>query len=80
MVGNLFEWVADWVPRSTGCGEWTSDVRDFQCLAGAATTGEPGALLRGGQFKSRFFAGPLSVFGSLEPSLEDRGIGFRCAR
>src|SRR5690606_21045489 len=22
MVGNLFEWVADWVPRSTACGTW----------------------------------------------------------
>jgi hypothetical protein len=53
MVGNLYEWVADWVPRSTTCGTWSAGVSptgDNQCLAGAATTGEPGALLRGGYF------------------------------
>jgi formylglycine-generating enzyme required for sulfatase activity len=51
MVGNLFEWVADWVPRSTVCGSWSPGVSptgDIQCVAGADTTGEPGALLRGG--------------------------------
>jgi hypothetical protein len=50
MVGNLYEWVADWVPRATGCGAWSAGVSptgDDQCLAGAETTGEPGALLRG---------------------------------
>jgi len=42
MVGNLFEWVADWVPLSTACGTWSAGVSptgDYQCLAGAATTG-----------------------------------------
>jgi len=24
--GNLFEWVADWVPRSTTCGSWHAAV------------------------------------------------------
>ncbi len=60
MVGNLYEWVADWVPRSTACGTWSAGVSptgDYQCLAGAATTGEPGALLRGGDFL--FDGGPL---------------------
>jgi len=60
LVGNVFEWVADWVPRSTACGTWSAGVSptgDYQCLAGAATTGEPGALLRGG----RFAAGPMPV-------------------
>jgi formylglycine-generating enzyme required for sulfatase activity len=47
MVGDVYEWVAGWVPRSTTCGRWSAGVSptgDFQCLAGAATTGEPGAL------------------------------------
>ena len=86
MVGNLHEWVADWVPRSTvECGTWSADVSptdDDQCLAGAATTGEPGALLRGGGFRVFYAtnAGPLAVDGSGGPSVAGGSIGFRCAR
>ncbi len=71
MVGNVYEWVADWVPRSTACGTWSAGVSptgDLQCLAGAATSGEPGALLRGGSFSSGADAGPLNVNGNNEPS------------
>jgi formylglycine-generating enzyme required for sulfatase activity len=84
MVGNLWEWVADWVPRSTGaCGTWSPGVSptgDYQCLAGADTTGEPGALLRGGDFGFGAVAGPLAVVGGVGPSLAIDGVGFRCAR
>ncbi len=83
MVGNVYEWVADWVPRSTGCGTWTAGVSptgDDQCLAGAATSGEPGALLRGGLFDYGSFAGPLTVDGDGVPSNWADGSGFRCAR
>jgi len=83
MVGNLHEWVADWVPRSTTCGDWGSVVSptgDLQCLKGAATTGEPGALLRGGAFLFAAFAGPLTVVGNAGPSLSNDFVGFRCAR
>jgi len=79
MVGNLDEWVADWVPLSTTCGSW-SGSGDNQCLAGADTAGEPGALLRGSDFNSGAFAGPLAVLGLIEPSFSDDGMGFRCAR
>ena len=83
MVGNLNEWVADWVPRSTGCGEWSAEVSptdDSQCLAGAATTGEPGALLRGGHFGFKTQAGPLFIDGTNSPSASSFSIGFRCVR
>jgi len=83
MVGNLYEWVADWVPRSTACGSWSPGVSptdDQQCLASTATTGEPGALLRGGYFGGGHEAGPLAVVGYDEPSLAGTDIGFRCAR
>ncbi len=83
MVGNLNEWVADWVPRSTACGTWgvgISPTGDTQCLAGAATTGEPGALLRGGYFYDGTYAGPLLVIGDVSPSGSFDGVGFRCVR
>jgi formylglycine-generating enzyme required for sulfatase activity len=83
MVGNLYEWVADWVPGSTTCGVWSADVSptgDFQCLAGAATTGEPGALLRGGGFINGSDAGPLGVNGLNDPSFASFVVGFRCTR
>jgi formylglycine-generating enzyme required for sulfatase activity len=79
MVGNVYEWVADWVPRSTACGSW-SGSGDNQCLAGAATTGEPGALLRGGFFSTGTNAGPLTVRGDNSPSNSLFYFGFRCAR
>jgi hypothetical protein len=57
-----------------------SPTGDSQCLGGAATTGEPGALLRGGVFVNGSSAGPLSVDGRDFPSDAGSGIGFRCAR
>jgi hypothetical protein len=84
MVGNLAEWVADWVPLSTACPGWGGFSDDSMCLAGASETGTgPGALLRGGSF-SFFFgsttAGPLSVNGSFVPGGSSAFIGFRCVR
>jgi Sulfatase-modifying factor enzyme 1 len=83
MVGNLDEWVAEWLPRSTVCGTWSAGVSptgDYQCLAGAATTGEPGVLVRGGIFSDGSLAGPLAIPGNIEPSISNYFIGFRCTR
>lgn len=84
MVGNLYEWVAEWVPRAlVGCGAWSPNVSatgDDQCLAGASEAGEPGALLRGGSYVEGVLAGPLAIVGSIEPSYASVSIGFRCAR
>jgi hypothetical protein len=83
-VGNLAEWVADWVPRSTACPGWGGFSDDAMCLAGANESGTgPGALVRGGAFSSFFggmTAGPLTVNGSLVPAASTLFIGFRCAR
>jgi formylglycine-generating enzyme required for sulfatase activity len=82
MVGNLNEWVADWVPRSTQCQIWRDGFsNDVMCLAGASeTAGAPGALLRGGFY---FFlgelAGPLTV-STEAPTNGFHFIGFRCVR
>jgi len=81
MIGNIEEWVADWVPRSTGCGSWGAFSDDSQCLAGAASTGGPGALLRGGAFNGGTVAGIFSVVGFFSPSpTGGDGSGFRAAR
>ena len=81
MVGNLYEWVADWVPRSKTCPNWASFSNDDMCLSGASDTANgPGALLRGGAFDDGTFAGPLAVVGAIEPSRSIDSLGFRCAR
>jgi formylglycine-generating enzyme required for sulfatase activity len=81
MVGNLIEWVADWMPLSTACPGWASFSDDFMCLAGASTdAGGPAALLRGGAFFGGSINGPLMVVGTFEPSRSEDLLGFRCAR
>jgi len=86
MVGNFWEWVAEWIPRSTGCGGWPDGFGgDVQCLAGAATGGPPGALIRGGSFTTGLgafdfgTAGPFAIRGVSDPSFTN-GVGFRGAR
>jgi formylglycine-generating enzyme required for sulfatase activity len=81
MVGNLEEWVADWVPRSTECSGWASFSDDAMCLSGASTAGSgPGALTRGGSLVSGTAAGPLAVSGGKLPGFATGLIGFRCVR
>jgi formylglycine-generating enzyme required for sulfatase activity len=81
MVGNVEEWVQDWVPLSTACPGWSGGFSgDFMCLAGADTTDGPGALVRGGSFGGGSTAGPFGVGGSSLPWLSLDFIGFRCAR
>jgi len=83
MVGNLAEWVADWVPASTDCPGWASFSNDDMCLAGASTTrNSPGALVRGGAFASIDgpSAGPLAIRAGFAPFHSTAFIGFRCAR
>jgi len=82
MVGNVQEYVADWVPPSASlCDAWTPGISatDTTCLLGVAETGEPNVLLRGGEFLIGSFAGPFSVI-PVKPSVSFDIIGFRCAR
>ena len=82
MVGNLAEWVADWVAAPTACPGWASFSDDSMCLAGASTTQNgPGALVRGGAFAAvgGTKAGPYSVV-SFPPFHQTIFLGFRCVR
>jgi hypothetical protein len=79
MVGNLWEWVADWVPASTTCvGQMSND--DLNCLAGASITTGPGALVRGGAYSFGQEAGVFAVDGALNPTASGQLFGFRTAR
>ena len=88
MVGNVEEWVADWVPSSTACPGWGAFSDDVMCLSGASTTATgPGALVRGGTFGSfteagvfAIDAGPFHSPIGNSPVTARRGLGFRCAR
>jgi len=87
LVGNVFEWVADWVPRSTQCVvPGLFGTGDFNCLAGADTAVGPGALIRGGDFGTSgtglggVSAGVFAVSGAILPSFANESSGFRAAR
>lgn len=81
MVGNVFEWVADWVPQSTAQPNWGGFSDDVMGLAGASTTAGPGALLRGGGWADGSSAGVFAVGGGASPDdITASSGGFRCGR
>jgi len=81
MVGNVNEWVEDWVPLSTTCvPELFGGTGDFNCLAGASTDIGPGVLYRGGGFAESTLAGVFAVVGNLPLTNASQFIGFRCGR
>jgi hypothetical protein len=82
MVGNLWEWVADWTAFPHGCtGSWGAFSDDFMCLAGVTDppTGTF-ALYRGGNYGDGALAGKFAVLGSAPFQVPGNDVGFRCAR
>ncbi len=87
MVGNLYEWVADWADRSSTCTDWTASAGipggDLSCFGGsggASSSAIPGALIRGGLWGSGADAGVFAVSAKVIPSFSDVEVGFRCGR
>jgi hypothetical protein len=83
MVGNLFEWVADWADRAAGCTTWPAGFgSDVSCFGGPGSSlGDlPGALVRGGSFLDGSLAGVFAVSDFKDPSFPANTGGFRCAR
>ncbi len=81
IVGNLSEWVADWVPISDTCPGWGAFSNDVMCLSGASSVvTSPGALSRGGSYDDGTGAGPFAVDGTTGPSRAGFNLGFRGAR
>jgi hypothetical protein len=75
MVGNLFEWVADWVPGRTGCGTALFGLEGQNCLAltgGFAPHGAVAIVRSGG--------GVFDVNGQRAPSVRENTLGFRAVR
>ncbi len=83
IVGNLWEWVADWVPPATSCSPPLFGV-DFNCMTidptAAFTPIGPGALIRGGGFFDGSGAGVFAVFGNAALAVGSSVVGFRAAR
>jgi formylglycine-generating enzyme required for sulfatase activity len=80
MVGNVQEWVAEWVPASTSCPGWPFSL-NLMCLSGADSQSPgPGALLRGGRFIDGAVSGVFDVDGLAPPYVTSFATGFRCAR
>ena len=80
MVGNVEEWVADWVPRSGSCPGWASFSNDRGCFAGAVNGVPPAALVRGGHNLDGTGAGPFTIDGFRNPQGFTGLLGFRGAR
>jgi hypothetical protein len=78
MVGNLREWVADWIDFPADCDFWMGG--DTMCFGGGGVdTHLPAALQRGGSFADLTYAGVFAADAGV-PTVTAPGVGFRCAR
>jgi formylglycine-generating enzyme required for sulfatase activity len=81
MVGNVWEFTADWVPLSQGdCPGWGDFSNAQMCLAGTDMEGGgPGVIVRGGSIGYSDAASVFAVRGDWTPSRGRLPVGFRAA-
>jgi hypothetical protein len=80
MVGNLWEWVADWASANDNLCD-IDFHGDLACMGGNGGSLKPGAIRRGGGWADGAGAGPFAAISSvLDPVPIEPTIGFRCAR
>lgn len=80
MVGNVWEWVADWGTRATACPGWGGFSDDVMCIGGGSTSFGPGGIVRGGAADNGTGAGPYAITGYDDPDDFFGNRGFRCGR
>jgi len=86
MVGNLWEWVADWgdrgEPAGASCTNWGAVYGgDVSCVGSSGSDHLPGALIRGGYWGSGSLAGVFAIEADFAPfPIAGVVVGFRCAR
>jgi Sulfatase-modifying factor enzyme 1 len=87
MVGNLFEWVADWMQDRSRVdnGDTSRALYGHDIIAGIDEAFPerdrfPAALYRGGHFVDDTGAGVFALYANDSPSHSRDNPGFRCAR
>ena len=89
MVGNVAEWVADWVDKNTptNCGNWNVGSgllsNGTTCFGPGGDSNHdalPAALVRGDKYQGDIEAGVFALSASVDPTSAADQIGFRCAR
>lgn len=85
LVGNVWEWVADWIQDSQGSDVGSRSIYGQDGIFGIndaypSQTRLPVALIRGGDYVAGSSAGVFALGGTIGPAFTHDRIGFRCGQ